>query len=102
MKQSIIWLASYPKSGNTWTRMFLANYLVNGDHPVPITQVHRFGMGDAITKTYAKENEVKLGAIAQPLRAALTGSKTSPGIYDVLIALGRKESLARIGDQTTP
>ncbi|MGD1887131.1 MAG: glutamate--tRNA ligase [Cohaesibacteraceae bacterium] len=57
---------------------------------------------ETITKTYAEENEVKLGAIAQPLRAALTGSKTSPGIYDVLIALGRKESLARIGDQTTP
>ncbi len=53
MKNSIIWLASYPKSGNTWTRIFLANYLVNSDQPVPINQVHRFGMGDSITKTYA-------------------------------------------------
>ncbi|MEM7597098.1 MAG: sulfotransferase domain-containing protein [Pseudomonadota bacterium] len=52
MKKSIIWLASYPKSGNTWTRIFLANYLMNADHPVPINQVHRFGMGDTITKTY--------------------------------------------------
>lgn len=53
MKKNIIWLASYPKSGNTWTRMFLANYLMNGDQPVPINQLHRFGMGDSITKTYA-------------------------------------------------
>ena len=55
---------------------------------------------EAATKGYAEETGIKLGAVAQPLRAALTGSKTSPGIYDVLMALGREESLARIGDQT--
>ena len=49
----IVWLASYPKSGNTWTRIFLANYLVNGDKPVPINQAHRFAMGDSVVKTYA-------------------------------------------------
>ena len=53
MKKSIVWLASYPKSGNTWTRIFLANYLMNADSPVPINEVHRFGMGDSITRTYA-------------------------------------------------
>ena len=52
MKKSIIWLASYPKSGNTWMRIFLANYLMNTKEPMPINQVHRFGMGDAIAKTY--------------------------------------------------
>ena len=52
MKKSIVWLASYPKSGNTWTRIFLANYLTNGDRPVPINQVHRFGMGDSIVNSY--------------------------------------------------
>ncbi|MEI4196833.1 sulfotransferase domain-containing protein [Roseovarius sp. E0-M6] len=52
MKKSIIWLASYPKSGNTWTRIFLANYLMNWEKPVPINQVHRFGMGDSIPKMY--------------------------------------------------
>ncbi len=50
--KNIVWLASYPKSGNTWTRIFLANYLVNGDKPVPINQVHRFGMGDSVAKMY--------------------------------------------------
>ncbi len=44
---------------------------------------------------------VKLGQIAQPLRAALTGRATSPGIFDVLVLLGRDESLARIADQMT-
>ena len=42
---------------------------------------------------------VKLGDLAQPLRAALTGRATSPGIFDVLEILGREESLARISDQ---
>ncbi|WP_317055264.1 sulfotransferase domain-containing protein [Roseovarius rhodophyticola] len=52
MKKSIVWLASYPKSGNTWTRVFLANYLANPDKPLSINQVRHFGMGDAIAKTY--------------------------------------------------
>ena len=42
---------------------------------------------------------VKLGAVAQPLRAALTGRTTSPGIFEVLAVLGKQESLARLGDQ---
>ena len=44
----------------------------------------------------------KLGKLAQPLRAALTGRTTSPGIFDVLALLGREESLARIADQMEP
>ena len=44
---------------------------------------------------------VKLGQVAQPLRAALTGRATSPGIFDVLVLLGREESLARIADLMT-
>ena len=43
---------------------------------------------------------VKLGEVAQPLRAALTGRATSPGIFDVLEILGREESIARIQDQS--
>jgi glutamyl-tRNA synthetase len=42
---------------------------------------------------------VKLGKLAQPLRAALTGRTTSPGIFDVLLLLGKDESLGRIQDQ---
>lgn len=54
MKKSIIWLASYPKSGNTWVRIFLANYLFNTKTPVSINQVHRLGLGDAIARLYEK------------------------------------------------
>ena len=50
-------------------------------------------------KTYAEARALKLGAIAQPLRACLTGTLVSPGIFEVLEVLGREESLARILDQ---
>ena len=40
-----------------------------------------------------------LGKVAQPLRAALTGRATSPGIFDVLVLLGREESLGRLADR---
>ncbi|MBV8103969.1 MAG: glutamate--tRNA ligase [Hyphomicrobiales bacterium] len=54
---------------------------------------------EAVVRAYAEAESVKLGAIAQPLRAALTGRSTSPGIFDVLTVLGREESLGRIEDQ---
>lgn len=54
---------------------------------------------DAAVRAEAESRGVKLGALAQPLRAALTGRTTSPGIFDVLAVLGREESLARIADQ---
>jgi len=46
----------------------------------------------------------KLGRIAQPLRAALTGRTVSPGVFDVLAVLGREEALGRIADavEATP
>jgi glutamyl-tRNA synthetase len=50
-------------------------------------------------RTVAEEAGVKLGKLAQPLRAALTGRTTSPGIFDVLELLGQDESLGRIADQ---
>ena len=51
-RKTIVWIASYPKSGNTWTRIFLANYLFDRKTPMPINQVHRLGMGDSIEKMY--------------------------------------------------
>jgi glutamyl-tRNA synthetase len=50
-------------------------------------------------RTFAERAGVKLGAIAQPLRTALTGRVTSPGIFEVLTVLGKAESLARLRDQ---
>ena len=54
---------------------------------------------EATTKSYAEELELGLGKLAQPMRAALTGATTSPGIFDVLVLLGKEESLARLNAQ---
>jgi glutamyl-tRNA synthetase len=54
---------------------------------------------EGAVRAYAEEEGAKLGVVAQPLRAALTGRSTSPGIFDVLEVLGREESLGRIEDQ---
>ena len=45
-----------------------------------------------------RRRALKLGQVAQPLRAALTGSTASPGIFEVMAVLGREETLARIAD----
>lgn len=50
----------------------------------------------------AESAELGLGKVAQPLRAALTGRTTSPGIFDVLALLGKEETLARLADATAP
>jgi glutamyl-tRNA synthetase len=57
---------------------------------------------EAAIRAVADQGGVKLGKLAQPLRAALTGQTTSPGIFDVLALLGRDETLARIADQMEP
>jgi glutamyl-tRNA synthetase len=51
---------------------------------------------DAVLRAFATAEEKKLGQVAQPLRAALTGSTMSPGIDATLFALGRDESLSRL------
>ena len=54
---------------------------------------------EAAVRAQAEATGVKLGQLAQPLRAALTGRATSPGLFDVMAVLGREESLARLRDQ---
>jgi glutamyl-tRNA synthetase len=54
---------------------------------------------EATLKAQAEQRGLGLGKLAQPLRAALTGATTSPGIFDVLALLGKEEALARLGDQ---
>nr|WP_221227372.1 glutamate--tRNA ligase [Stakelama sediminis] len=82
--------------------------LLEGDAATLLAEVHAAldvlvnwdteALEDAV-RNVAEAHELKLGKVAQPLRAALTGRKTSPGIFDVLALLGRDESLARIADQ---
>lgn len=56
---------------------------------------------EASVRQTANQRDLKLGKLAQPLRAALTGSNSSPGLFEVMEILGRTECLARISDQIT-
>ncbi|MEE3627258.1 glutamate--tRNA ligase [Nitrospirillum sp. BR 11752] len=53
---------------------------------------------EGVVRAYAEETGLKLGKLAQPLRAALSGSTVSPPIFEVAEVLGRVETLARISD----
>ena len=50
--KNLVWLASYPKSGNTWLRLFFANYLVDSEQPVPINHAERYSTGDSVVSNY--------------------------------------------------
>ena len=85
-----------------------AEALLTADARVLLGQIHDRLSGEGDWTTEALEGNLKamagdlglgLGKLAQPLRAALTGTTTSPGIFDVLVLLGREESLARIAAQ---
>ena len=85
-----------------------AQALLTGEAQTLLAQIHaRLGAVsdwtahdlEANLKAMAEELGLGLGKLAQPLRAALTGTTVSPGIFDVLILLGRDESLARIAAQ---
>ena len=62
---ALIWLASYPKSGNTWLRAFLYNLLRNPPKPAPINELDRFCLGESAEGWYAR-------------RAGRHGAHTSP------------------------
>ncbi|MBM6595758.1 glutamate--tRNA ligase [Microvirga pudoricolor] len=54
---------------------------------------------EAVVREHAEAIGAKLGQVAQPLRAALTGRATSPGLFDVMAVLGKDETLSRLEDQ---
>jgi glutamyl-tRNA synthetase len=56
------------------------------------------GSLEALVRRFAEGEELKLGQIAQPLRAALTGTTVSPPVFEVMRVLGREESLGRLAD----
>jgi glutamyl-tRNA synthetase len=85
-----------------------AAHLLEGDAPVILGQIYERLRAEndwtsealeATTKALAEELGLGLGKLAQPMRAALTGTTTSPGIFDVLVLLGRDEALARLDAQ---
>lgn len=52
--RTLVWLASYPKSGNTWLRAFLANYLFAGEDPASFEAMRRLSAGDSSGPSYAE------------------------------------------------
>ena len=54
---------------------------------------------EAVVRAQAEKSGLKLGQVAQPLRATLTGRATSPGLFDVMVVLGKQACLGRIDDQ---
>jgi len=56
---------------------------------------------DAAARSFAEAKGLKLGKVAQPLRAALTGRTISPGIFEVMVLIGRDETIARLQDQAS-
>ncbi len=57
---------------------------------------------ERIVRDFARDQDIKLGAAAQPLRACLTGKTASPGIFEVAAILGREETIGRIRDALGP
>ena len=53
---------------------------------------------EAVVRQHAENAGVKLGQVAQPMRAALTGRSSSPGLFDVMVVIGKEETLARLND----
>jgi glutamyl-tRNA synthetase len=78
------------EDGKTVLRALLPSYEALADWSEMATQ--------EIAKQYAEKKGIKLGAVAQPLRAALSGSNISPGVFEVMAVLGKEETLARIQD----
>lgn len=79
----ILWLASYPKSGNTWLRAFLANYLADAPTPVDINTLPDFAYGDMRAEHYAQVAgrpahelaEEQINALRPAVHRALAGSR---------------------------
>ncbi len=67
----IIWLASYPKSGNTWVRAFLYNLFLNPDKPVPPNELARLTYGDSSKQWYQAVSDRPLAELTDAEIAAL-------------------------------
>jgi len=68
---AIIWLASYPKSGNTWIRAFLHNLLTNAQEPVNINALHHFSLGEGNARFFRRFDPRPLTSISEPEVMAL-------------------------------
>lgn len=89
---SIVWLASYPKSGNTWVRILLANYLSASDEPVDINQLPRWGIATA-RRTFDEWCGVEASALPAPLVDRLR-----PAVYRHMAAEAPDDLFMKVHD----
>lgn len=92
----IAWLASYPKSGNTWFRLVLANYRANADAPVPLNDISRFALGDSLATLY--QRAAGPGARLNDERSVL---QTREPMLRGLIGTGQKLHFLKTHNQNT-
>lgn len=55
---------------------------------------------EQVVTEVAEANDTKLGKVAQPLRAALAGRTVSPSVFDMMLVIGREETILRLKDAT--
>jgi hypothetical protein len=88
MAGGILWLASYPKSGNTWLRAFLANYLADSTEPLSPNEITRYSSSDTLVQPYEEvagkpaaslsEDEIRRLRPETQMRLATSSTKTVP------------------------
>lgn len=103
--KSIVWLASYPKSGNTWTRAFLANYIMDAKQPLSINKIHQIGIGDASDKAYEMVSQGPFNP-ADPVQSAQLRYAVLKGIVnnraDVNLVKTHNENSTAFGIKLVP
>ena len=94
--KSLFWLASYPKSGNTWLRAFLANYLFNPPRPVPVNKLHKLGAGDANALAFHRA----IGRPVDPADPVETARNRAP-FFDALVSNGADVNFVKTHNQNS-
>ena len=106
---SIIWLASYPKSGNTWLRAFLANYLRNAPEPVDINELARIAPNEASRAYFERAqggplaglSEAEIHGLRPKVHRLLAGAVERTGFLKTHLALTRLGGVATVTPEVT-
>lgn len=106
---AILWLASYPKSGNTWLRAFLANYLRNTQTPVDINDLAKFAPNEASRSYFERAyggsvtglGETEIHRLRPKVHRLLAGAIDHTAFLKTHLALTRIDGVATITPEVT-
>jgi Sulfotransferase domain len=104
MKNGIIWLASYPKSGNTWARSFAFNLFLDKDKPADINSLNEFCFGDGSknwyekvgAKSFAEFTDEDVAALTPKVHSAFKNSSPDPVFVKTHVAVGATHGVHHI------